>query len=50
MSTNRPIGASDCDADGCDYPEPHQHGFACGPLCPCGQGMQANRTIGASDE
>lgn len=29
----------DCSATECDYEEPHRHGFACGPSCPCGEGM-----------
>ncbi len=32
---------SRCVTSKCDYPEPHEHGFACGPFCPCGGGMQA---------
>lgn len=30
-----------CRDDQCVYREPHDHGFACGPDCPCGEGMQA---------
>ena len=25
----------DCHDDGCGYPEPHRHGFACEDLCSC---------------
>lgn len=32
-----------CVTAKCDYPEPHDHGFACGPYCPCGEGMQATK-------
>ena len=30
-----------CHSSRCDYDEPHKHGFACGPRCLCGEGMQA---------
>ena len=30
-----------CYDDKCDYDDPHDHGFACGPFCPCAKGMQA---------
>ena len=29
-----------CHSNRCDYDEPHKHGFACGPRCLCGKGMQ----------
>lgn len=32
-----------CHATHCDYSEPHSHGFACGPECLCGHGMQAGK-------
>lgn len=31
----------ECHEVACDYPEPHDHGFACGPSCPCD--MSTNR-------
>lgn len=27
----------DCDRPTCDYEEPHEHGFACGPDCDCAE-------------
>lgn len=27
----------DCHEPTCDYPEPHEHGFACGPDCDCAE-------------
>lgn len=46
-TTNREIRRQQMDPNrcvtaACDYPEPHDHGFACGPECPCGEGMQAD--------
>lgn len=32
----RPCG--DCGEFACDYPDPHDHGFACGSICPCDMG------------
>lgn len=36
----------ECAEQKCDYPEPHDHGFACGPFCPCSEGMQAAKWAG----
>lgn len=42
---NNPCG--DCSDAACDYQEPHAHGFACGPECPCEMSAQRPSTIHA---
>jgi hypothetical protein len=32
---------TECHAEECGYLEPHDHGFACEPYCPCGLGVMA---------
>lgn len=39
----------DCRNRRCDYQEPHKHGPACGPECPCALGMQAASSLEGRD-
>lgn len=45
----RKTPAPPCRSPRCDYEEPHDHGFACGPKCLCGKGMQAASATPATD-